>query len=76
MNGLEDLVWTLAPLLIPIYALLGGIVVAVVKMWGRQRLAELERRERIVAIERGFLPTAAREPSNFAPRGPEVPTTA
>ena len=43
--------------LIPIIAISGGIIHGIVKTIGRQRLAELAQRERIVAIERGLDPS-------------------
>lgn len=38
---------------IPFLAIVGGILMALMRMRGEQRLAELARRERIAAIERG-----------------------
>jgi hypothetical protein len=46
---------------LPIIAVMGGIVTAVVKILGRQRMAELVHRERIAAIERGV------DPAKLAP---------
>ena len=42
---------------IPIIAVTGGIIMGIVRTLGEQRLAELERRERIAAIERGLDPS-------------------
>jgi hypothetical protein len=39
---------------IPIVAIVGGIVMGIIRTMGEQRLAELARRERIAAIERGI----------------------
>jgi hypothetical protein len=41
---------------IPIIAIIGGITMGIVRTLGEQRLAELARRERIAAIERGIDP--------------------
>lgn len=38
---------------IPVVAIVGGVIVGVVKSVGRQRMLELAQRERIAAIERG-----------------------
>ena len=38
---------------IPFLAIVGGILMAIVRMRGEQKMAELARRERIAAIERG-----------------------
>ena len=43
---------------IPIIAIVGGIVVAVVKAIGRQRLMEMAQQERIAAIQRGIDPAS------------------
>jgi hypothetical protein len=66
MNRLEDLVWMLAPFAIPLYAILGGTILAVVKIRGHQRLEELARLERIATLERGFLPSTPRNTSSTA----------
>jgi hypothetical protein len=55
MRDLEQLMW-MVPFAVPILAIVGGITIAIVKLLGQQRLAELERRERIAAIERGIDP--------------------
>lgn len=41
---------------IPIIAVVGGITMGIIRTIGEQRLAELARRERIAAIERGMDP--------------------
>lgn len=38
----------------PFLAVLGGIIVTIIKVRGQQRLAELAQRERILAIEKGL----------------------
>ena len=38
---------------VPFLAIVGGILMAIVRMRGEQKMAELARRERIAAIERG-----------------------
>jgi len=43
-------------MLIPMIAIIGGIVHGIVRTVGRQRLMELARKERIAAIERGVDP--------------------
>ncbi len=42
--------------IIPIVAIVGGITMGIISTLGQQRLAELARRERIAAIERGLDP--------------------
>src|SRR5690349_15834255 len=56
MDDFTKLIWGVLPFLIPIVAIIGGITVAIIRVTGQQRLAELERRERIAAIERGMDP--------------------
>lgn len=41
---------------IPVVAIVGGIITGIVRLLGQQRLAELQQRERIAAIERGLDP--------------------
>lgn len=41
---------------LPIIAVTGGIIMGIIRTLGEQRLAELSRRERIAAIERGIDP--------------------
>jgi len=50
----------------PFLAVLGGILVTIIKVRGQQRLAELAQRERILAIEKGL--DVSRLPSLF-PQG-------
>jgi len=56
MGDFEKLIWGVLPFMIPIVAIIGGITVAIIRILGAQRLAELERRERIAMIERGLDP--------------------
>lgn len=56
MHDLERLMWSVVPFAIPVIALIGAMTVAIIRVTGQQRLAELERRERIAAIERGVDP--------------------
>ena len=41
---------------IPVIAIVGGITMGIIRTLGEQRMAELARRERIAAIERGIDP--------------------
>ncbi len=68
MRDLDDLMW-MVPFAIPMIAIIGGITIAILKLVGQQRLAELERRERIAAIERGIDP--AKLPPVSTPYGYE-----
>ena len=52
----EDMLTSLLIFTVPIIALIGGLVMGILRIVGRQRLAELARRERIAAIERGLDP--------------------
>jgi hypothetical protein len=63
MGDFERVVFTIAPLAIPIVAIIGGITLAIVRTVGQQKIAELERRERIAAIERGLDPSKLPPPS-------------
>lgn len=51
----ED-IWMVAVFIIPLVSIIGGITMGIVRVLGQQRLAELARRERIAAIERGMDP--------------------
>ncbi len=62
MADIETLVFTVVPLSIPIIAIIGGITLAIVRTVGQQKIAELERRERIAAIERGVDPATLPPP--------------
>jgi len=57
MHDLERIMWSTIPFAIPIIAIVGAMTVAILRVTGQQRLAELERRERIAAIERGVDPS-------------------
>ncbi|NOT35313.1 MAG: hypothetical protein HOP12_14310 [Candidatus Eisenbacteria bacterium] len=43
--------------LLPVIAIIGGIVSGIIKQLGRQRLIELAQQERIAAIQRGLDPS-------------------
>ena len=64
MHELEKIMWSVIPFAIPVLAIIGGITLAIIRITGQQRLAELERRERIAAIERGFDPAKLPAMSN------------
>jgi len=51
--------------LIPIVAIAGGIMVAIVSTIARGRVRELEIRERIAMIERGMVPPPEADPAGF-----------
>jgi hypothetical protein len=51
--------------LIPISAIIGGITYAIVKAQADARLRELEVRERIAMIEKGFIPPPEANPRGF-----------
>ncbi|MCC7417759.1 MAG: hypothetical protein IT176_11530 [Acidobacteria bacterium] len=52
-------------LIIPIVAIVGGIIAAVVATVMRGRVRELEIRERIALIERGLVPAPESDPQGF-----------
>jgi hypothetical protein len=52
----HDTFVSLFSMAIPIVAIVGGITLAIIRVMTRSRLAELARRERIAAIERGIDP--------------------
>ena len=60
----ED-IWMVAVFAIPLTAILGGIAMGIVRTLGQQRLAELARRERIAAIERGIDPDKLSPPTDI-----------
>ena len=64
MDDFTKLIWGVLPFMIPIVAIIGGITLAIIRVTGQQRLAELERRERIAAIERGVDPAKLPPPSS------------
>jgi hypothetical protein len=51
--------------LIPIVAIAGGIMVAIVSTISKGRVRELEIRERIAMIERGMVPPPEADPAGF-----------
>lgn len=54
-----------SPFLIPIVAIGGGIMVAIVSTIAKGRVRELEIRERIALIERGMVPPPEADPAGF-----------
>ncbi|HSQ60987.1 MAG TPA: DUF6249 domain-containing protein [Acidobacteriota bacterium] len=63
LEDMMKIVFSVLPIVIPVVAIIGGITLAIIRTVGQQRLAELERRERIAAIERGIDPAALPPPS-------------
>jgi hypothetical protein len=55
---------------IPIVAIVGAIITGIVRLMGQQRLAELQQRERIAAIERGLDPSKLPPPPSWDPSAP------
>jgi hypothetical protein len=51
--------------MIPIVAIIGGIMVAIVSVISRARVRELEIKERIAMIERGLVPAPETDPRGF-----------
>lgn len=62
---MPDDIWMVAVFIIPLVAILGGITMGIVRTVGQQRLAELARRERIAAIERGIDPDKLSPPTDI-----------
>src|SRR6476660_10597018 len=63
-----DGIWTLGPfllLLIPVTAIVGGIIAGIVATVTKARVRELEIRERIAMIERGMVPPPESDPEGF-----------
>ncbi len=60
-----DSIWSLGPFLIPITAIVGGILAGIVATVTRGRVRELEIRERIAMIERGMVPPPESDPEGF-----------
>ena len=52
----DDAITTLFIFAVPLLAIVGGIILGILRVLGQQRLAELVRKERIAAIERGVDP--------------------
>jgi len=74
--GMPMIAWGLI-LVIPVVAIVGGIVSGIVRTLGRQRIVELAQRERIAAIERGIDPSKlpplpAPDDDDGIPYGPEA----
>lgn len=61
---MEDM-WFGWPFLIPITAIIGGILYAIVNSVMKARVRELEVRERIAMIERGLVPPPEVDPRGF-----------
>jgi hypothetical protein len=57
LENLSDIIMVVATLSISLLALVGGFSVIIVRLRGRQRMEELDRLERIAAIERGLDPS-------------------
>jgi hypothetical protein len=55
----------LSPFLIPIVAIIGAFVTAIVATLSRARVRELEIRERIAMIEKGLVPPPEVDPHGF-----------
>ncbi|MGE5177630.1 MAG: DUF6249 domain-containing protein [Bacteroidota bacterium] len=67
MNDLLSMVFLF---IIPVIAIIGGITMGIIRTVGQQRMAELARRERIAAIERGIDPDKL--PPQASPEGYDV----
>jgi hypothetical protein len=65
MESTQNVLAILLILGTPCLAVAGGIVAAILRMRGQQRLLELVQRERIAAIEKGLDPMPL--PAGFAP---------
>jgi hypothetical protein len=57
--------WGWVVFLVPIVAIIGGFVTAIVQSLARARVRELEIRERIAMIERGLVPSPESDPRKF-----------
>ena len=57
--------WSLGVFIIPIVAIVGGILAGMVATVTRARVRELEIRERIAMIERGMVPPPESDPEAF-----------
>src|SRR4051812_18212180 len=53
------------PVLVPIVAIIGWVVVSVANALSRARVREMEVRERIAMIERGLVPAPELDPNGF-----------
>jgi hypothetical protein len=61
-DWMDGFVW---PVLIPLVAILGWVVISVVNSISRARVREMEVRERIAMIERGLVPAPEADPNGF-----------
>ena len=59
---------SISPFIIPIVAIVGGLVFAAIKEISQGRVRELEVRERIAMIERGMVPPPETDPHGFEQR--------
>src|SRR5437762_8436556 len=62
--GLEDMRWIIGPM-IPVLAIIGAFIYAIVQSMQRTRLRELEIKERIAMIEKGMVPPPEVDPRGF-----------
>ena len=60
--------WALSPFIIPVVAICGGMLVAIVSTISKARIREMEIRERIAMIERGLVPPPETDPLAFERR--------
>jgi Domain of unknown function (DUF6249) len=60
--------WAVSPFVIPVVAIAGGLLVAMVGTLSKARIRELEIRERIAMIERGLVPPPEKDPEVFEHR--------
>jgi hypothetical protein len=73
----EGVLGTVLGIMVPIVAIIGWAVYAIVSVVMRSRIRELEVRERIAMIEKGIVPPPERDPQAFnramaAPLSPPV----
>jgi hypothetical protein len=62
MEDFPDMLW---PFSVPLVAIIGAFVYAIVQTLARARVRELEVRERIAMIERGLVPPPEKDPNGF-----------
>lgn len=62
---MSDFAWMWLVFLVPIVAIIGGFVTAIVQSLARARVRELEIRERIAMIEKGLVPSPESDPRKF-----------
>jgi|SRR5580765_197235 hypothetical protein len=60
--------WFFSPFVIPVVAIGGGLLVAMIATISKGRIRELEIRERIAMIERGLVPPPETDPVAFERR--------